>query len=279
VSVECWYQRVDTMTEVLVSNKLTELEIKPNSVKDVDFILCSDHRKEAFRQCLRVVITLNDGTTHYVEYGGAGTVFGKDTPNVLEKSIMPWLTERLLNIHQSKFRIEDPNGDGKIVCSFIGKDEDMEPIDLERLNMIDHVKIYNTEDLKWMAILLGMADMSNEWCIFCMMRKLQWNERGHNKGELRIIQKILDIAADSTLKQAADRHRVKAKPYWDFIPVANFITLLLHILIGVFNDVDVCFMDIVDGHIIPVKEAEKKMHEDMKTIGDKIKPMMKAVAD
>ena len=49
------------------------------------------------------VITLNNGTMHYVEYGGAGTIFGKDTPEVLEKSIMTWLTEDLLNMHESKF--------------------------------------------------------------------------------------------------------------------------------------------------------------------------------
>ena len=242
-------------------------------MREVDFILGGNHGKESFCLCFRVVITIDDGTMHYVEYGGAGTLFGKDTPEVLEKSIMPWLTKDLHNIHQSKFRIEYPKGDGNIVCSFVGKDEDMEPIDLdlEHLHVIDHVEIYNTGDLKWMAILLGMADMSNEWCIFCMMRKLQWNEIGHAKGELRTIQKILDIAADSSLNQAADRHGVRAKPYWDSIPGANYTIPLLHILIGVFNNVDDCFMDLVDGHIIPVKEAEKKMLEDMKTIGNKIK--------
>ena len=43
---------------------------------------------------------------HYVEYGGAGTVFGKDTSEVLEKSIMPWLVEDLRNMHESKFVIQ-----------------------------------------------------------------------------------------------------------------------------------------------------------------------------
>ena len=74
MSVQCWYQSVDKMTEVLVSNKLTELEIKLNDVKNVDFILGGGHGKEAFRLCFCVVITLDDGTMHYVEYGGAGTV-------------------------------------------------------------------------------------------------------------------------------------------------------------------------------------------------------------
>ena len=92
VSIECWYQSVTEMTSMLVGEKLTELKVKPKDVQSIDFILGGDHGKEAFRLCTRVVITLDDGVMHYIDYGNAGTVFGKDTKGVLEQSIMPWPT-------------------------------------------------------------------------------------------------------------------------------------------------------------------------------------------
>jgi len=276
VSIECWYQDVDKMSALLIGEKLTELQLKPNDVKSIDFILGGDHGKDAFRLCFRVVIALEDDKMHYIDYGGAGTVFGKDTCEVLEKSIMPWLTEDLKRIHQCQLVIEEPDEDGKIVCAFLETTDDETGNGNASRKVIEHVEIYNTGDLKWMAMLLGMSDMSNEWCIFCMMRKMQWNLRGHDKGDLRTIEKIIELANDST-KKNVERLGVKTKPYWDFIPVENYTIPLLHILIGVFNDVDDFFMDLVDGHIIPLCDKEKKLREDMKTIDSKINPLMKAV--
>ena len=119
VSIECWYQDVDKMAALLIGDKLTELQLKPTDVKSIDFILGGDHGKDAFRFCFRAVIALDDDKMHYIDYGGAGTVFGKDTCEVLEKSIMPWLTEDLKRIHQCQLVIEEPDEDGKIVCAFL----------------------------------------------------------------------------------------------------------------------------------------------------------------
>ena len=71
-----------------------------------------------------------------------------------------------------------------------------------------------------MAMLLGMADMLNEWCIFYFMRKMQCSIRGHEKGEKRTMVKLLTLASDTT-KKGAERLGVKFRPYWDFIPVEN----------------------------------------------------------
>ena len=176
VTISCWYQNVCKMTEILVAEKLTELKVKPKEVKEIDFVLGGDHGKEAFRLCFRVVITLCNDTMHYVQYGGAGTVFGEDTSEVLDKSIMPWLTEDLRNMHESQFVIDEPDMDGVILCSFLQEDVQNHA---SSSHVIEHVELYNTGDLEWMAMLLGMSDMSNEWCLFCMLCKKQWSVEDH----------------------------------------------------------------------------------------------------
>ena len=109
-----------------------------------------------------------------------------------------------------------------------------------------------------------------------MLRKKQWSVKGHEARVERTIEAILELALDKT-KKGADRLGVKCKPYWDFIPVRNYTIPLLHILIGVFNDVDDYLIDLVDSHIIPVKAAEQKIRDDIKGMDDKIQPLMQTV--
>ena len=68
VLIEYWYESVDKMTEILVTNKLTKFKVKLQELWSLDFILGGDHGKDAFRLCFRVVITLNNGTMHYIKY-------------------------------------------------------------------------------------------------------------------------------------------------------------------------------------------------------------------
>ena len=116
-------------------------------------------------------LTMSGDEMHYIDYGGAGTVMDKDTIEVLEKSIMPWLTEDLKTIHKSKLMTKVIDESGEIACMFV--DEESEIDYAPDCHVVNHVEIYNTCDLKWMAMLLGMSDMSNKWCIFYHLRKLQ----------------------------------------------------------------------------------------------------------
>ena len=64
---------------------------------------------------------------YHRKYGGAGLVIGKDTPDVLEASIMPWLTEDLEAISRKRIML-DTNKDGSVACAFVEKDEDWDVI-------------------------------------------------------------------------------------------------------------------------------------------------------
>lgn len=97
--------------------------MKPEDVKDIDFILGGDHGKEAFRLCFRVVLTPVKGDMIYRDYGGAGTALGKDTSDVLKQSILPWLSKDLQAINDSKMLI-DVAEDGKTDAEIEGASAD-----------------------------------------------------------------------------------------------------------------------------------------------------------
>jgi hypothetical protein len=222
------------------------------------------------------VVTSVGGKMHYRDYGGAGTVHGKDTPEVLEKSIMPWLTHDLEIIHRSKLVIAKRSGDDKLVCAFV---DDLAEVDFaEGTHIVHHVEIYNTGDLKLMAMLLGMADMSNEWCIFCFWCSGQWRFDTHQLGEEQTIEKQISLAEDGT-KKGADRLGVKGLPYWPFIPICNYTIPLLHILIGVFNDIDDYLMELVDSTIIAVAAREMALRVDLAGIDDIVNTLQTAVKE
>ena len=186
----------------------------------------------------------------------------KDSPELLELTIMPWLTDDLKTINDSKLLLTKVE-DGEVVCSFIEADTDIESD--EHSHVISKVEIFNTGDLKWMAMLLGMDGMSSDWCIYCYLRKQQWMDPGHDEGQPRTIDNIMQWAAKKNLKGAA-RMGVKSNPYWDFIPVQNYAIPLLHIMIGVFNDIDCYVMDIIDSCLIAKSEQETAQWEKYNTI-------------
>ena len=84
------------------------------------------------------------------------------------------------------------------------------------------------------------------------------------------------MAADLPKKGAA-RLGVKPHQYWDFIPVRNSTVPLLHILIGVFNDVDDYVMHFIDSKIIPRLAAEMALCNELYGIDEFIKQLQDAV--
>ena len=145
--------------------------------------------------------------------------------------------------------------------------------------VIDNIEIYNNGDLKWLAMLLGMADMSNIWCIYCLLRKHEWMEAGHalTEDQIRTIAKNLELADSAAM--GTNRFGVKFKPYWPFIPILNYIVPLLHIMIGVFNDILDYFMKKVEAEIIVLPPAELKLRDDLKVLNVEVKQLLKTATE
>ena len=105
--------------------------------------------------------------------------------------------------------------EGKIVCYLTGQDTDPALLTDGDYHVIPRLEIFNVGDLKWLAMLLGMEDMSNIWCIYCFLRKLQWMQIRHERSELRTMARQIELANDPSLK-GAERYGVKFAPLWEF---------------------------------------------------------------
>ena len=125
-------------------------------------------------------------------------------------------------------------------------------------------------------MLLGVVDMSSEWCIFCMLRKEQWLENNNEKGDNGTIQKIQELAEKKLV--GAQRLGVQHTPYRPFIPVENYAIPLLHTLIGIFNDVLDYLTDVIDPIIIDKHECEIGKEKEYEAIEEWIEGYKKAVS-
>ena len=264
--VKVEYQPIDEVYPIVVRELMTEKNLTPEQVAHLEFVLGGDHGKEAFRLCFRVIITTDDGTLHYKDYGGAATIFSKkDSPDILEAAIMDWLTEDLRSIHESKVFLSKTD-DGSVECVLLRDEVDMEPTDNSKL--ISKTVIFNTGDLKWMAMLLGMDGMSRQWCIYCYLRKHEWSVEGHDRGEPRTIENMTEQFEKGL--SGSNRRGVNFRPYWDFIPVSNYAVPLLHLMIGIFNDIDEFVLDFIDTLLIDHDPQEKVLRDEYSKIDEVI---------
>ena len=141
-------------------------------------------------------------------------------------------------ISESKVTIQYESGNaGKIVCGLITKTSP----NPNRARTVDHVTMYVTGDLAWLAAMLGKEDMSSQCCHLCRIFKTEWTEEGHERGEHWSFAKLCEMVDQN--QSGKNRMGVKTKPYWDFIPFENYVLPMLHLMIGVGNDIFSYFMD------------------------------------
>jgi hypothetical protein len=95
--------------------------------------------------------------------------------------------------------------------------------------------------------------------------------RGHERSELRTIQRLIELANDSSLKGAA-RMGVKFAPLWDFLKIwPNYAIPHLHKCIGIFNDIMEHFENVVEWRIIEKSSDEMNLYNEFEKIDDEIK--------
>jgi hypothetical protein len=91
-----------------------------------------------------------------------------------------------------------------------------------------------------------MEDMAPHWCPYCLLKKQDWKECNHRKGEPRTVENIIETVELNNITENTPtnpKYRgVKSRPLLDFVPVGNYFLSLLHIWMGIFNDSDDMFM-------------------------------------
>ena len=118
--IECTYASIYEVYVELVKEIMLENEIKPIDDMALDVVIGGDHGLKAFCLAFRTIITMTNGKMYHRKYGGAALVAGKDTDDLLEAYIMPWLTEDLQAINKKRIVLETSK-DGSISMCICGR--------------------------------------------------------------------------------------------------------------------------------------------------------------
>ena len=112
------------------------------------------------------------------------------------------------------------------------------------------IELFLIGDLKYLFMVLGRSGFSGSWCLYCQLKQSEWVRQHKAKNCIHCNGKkwtIEEILATSLTNQQADGQMnndfeetflkgVRDAPLWDFIPIKNVIPPILHILLGLGND-------------------------------------------
>jgi len=229
---------------------------KRKRVKRIRLVIGGDHGQGAFRLGFRVLIdtesdegekevlhkTINIATVHCKKEVGA----------ILESTVIDWVTEDLKYINENRLHLLNVNR--RVVTCF---ESDLGTMHQEEDNLIDPIVIeqFMAGDLAWESFCLGKEAAASSWCIYCKLSPSAWSAPGHTKGEVWDIDGLQEMA-DSNAK-GAKRLGVKRRPYFPWIPVENYILPVLHLCIGLGNNVIDYFGHLVEWTLTKLSDEER----------------------
>ena len=226
---------------------------KRRRVKRIRLVIGGDHGQGAFRLGFKVLIDVEEGGETKVLHKSmniATVHCKKEVGAILESTIIDWLAEDLQYIHENRLHLLNVDGIAAMTC-FESDLEDGQD------NLIDPIVIeqFMAGDLAWESFCLGKEGAANHWCIYCKLAPSAWSKLGHDKGERWDITGLCQMA-DSSVK-GSKRLGVKRQPYFPWIPVKNYILPVLHLCIGLGNNVIDYFGHLVEWKLTKLSEEER----------------------
>jgi hypothetical protein len=112
---------------------------------------------------------------------------------------------------------------------------------------------------------LGKESMAGHWCMQCKASRLQFK----HDCEMWTMEELVRCGEDAEKNKGDPVLGVKKKPWWPFIPLSNYLTPLLHCLIGIGNQLIEKLRAIINEHIAeysPGKEATRASIPVLKNI-------------
>ncbi|KAL7529504.1 hypothetical protein ACHAWF_003005, partial [Thalassiosira exigua] len=125
--------------------------------------------------------------------------------------------------------------------------------------------MYVTGDLAFYAMALGRESMSGAWCFLCKLCRSQFADPNHSDGEMWTMQMLKDIAEKVRDGGGKPIDGVKSLPWWDFLEVKDFMIPLLHILIGIGNDLLDSFREWVNEELEDIDNQEYQTRKAVTT--------------
>lgn len=229
------------------------------NVVRIRLVIGGDHGQGAFRLGFRVLIDLECGEVLHKTISIATVRCKKEVGAILEATVIDWIAKDLKHIHDYPLHLLNCDG-RRIVTCFESDLDDPEDTALAPIQ----VEQFIAGDLAWECFCLGKEGAANNWCIHCMLNSSQWSEANHGKGGCWSIDKLNDIA-DSD-KKGPNRMGVKRRTYFPWIPIENYILPILHLCIGLGNDVIDYFGFLVEWRLTKLSPEERSWKNRVDTL-------------
>ena len=94
--------------------------------------------------------------------------------------------------------------------------------------------------------MLGKEGLYSNWCSHCQLNCNEWAVGCEFTVVESTLESIRLLAAESTNAKGVDRKGVREDPYFNTIPVANYIWPILHIKLGHGNAIVKFLLDYAD---------------------------------
>jgi len=240
------WKDLSTIVEFYIENIM---ETSPELIKEIQICLGGDHGKGKFTFMALVAVRFKadaEVPDKILEFQIGQIDEETDTIEFLKP-----LLERLevgirrmnpSNMGKTTLSVSKKNGDGERTLNFDGSNDDY----------VFPVEFFMIGDLKYMFMVVGRSGYSGAHCLYCFLEKKDWKDK-HIKNKTinpeveevtieKLMERILQCQPDAgqdpdeAAKAISGLVGQKEEPLWTFIPVQNYLVPLLHLLLGLGNN-------------------------------------------
>ena len=208
-----------------------------DSIVFIDVIIGGDHGQGAMRFPAKFIFFYDDDSTAEVTTLISQIDCAKETYKLIEQCTAPSINEALARMMHNE-TTDGLSPDGSVVVEddvsyFSDPEDDPLPTSTKQIPF----RFFMSGDLAYDAMCLGKDSSSTAWCIYCKMRRADWRKKHQHQAEVWTMESLHDMAYDDS-KKKSQRLGVKENmlPLFPAIQVIRWMVPLLHILLGVGND-------------------------------------------
>jgi len=234
-----WYKNID---DAIIHRMKLEFEYRGRDFfqnkgyNKLDVVLGGDHGARRFRAVIQLIFRNNNcpSETYSVTIHVGNIDCNKDTRKILDETIGKELNSGLKRIYGKILVIHIMEN----VCTPSFSDE--LPGNNNNFYFAFEMRTFVAGDLAFFSTLLGKENMSSVWCTWCKLSKVEWAQTGHPLGECWTINDLLDlrqnVACGNLASVTENLKGCMEEPLFDSVPVDNYIIPVLHLLIGIGNN-------------------------------------------
>jgi hypothetical protein len=164
--IEWTEKNFDEEITMYLQRHLKSKAIAPSNVERVQVFVGGDHGDVAFQFGASITVEMIDGQIIDFKISVCEVICRKDTEKLIERTILPQLTNGLEVMKLIPLCISVNTDDGKLVCKY-----NRTPSIGSATPIVD---VYVTGNLAFPAMALGKESIVGHWCIQCASSKARF---------------------------------------------------------------------------------------------------------